>query len=68
MTISRKQLEEAKSIAFQMGVTEGRIEQKTIMASAKQSGILEIIQAASDIAASNAKLTYSLSQIINKIG
>lgn len=71
MTISKKQLEEARKESYLFGrshgVTVGEEKAKKDLLLVRQSGIVEICKAASELAMANAKLTYAMSRITDKL-
>ena len=67
MTISKKQLEEEKSVSFAWGVSKGKEDAKRDMQLMRQSGIIELTHAAAELAQANAKLTYAMSRIADKL-
>ena len=62
MTISKAQLKEAHNSGF----INGREVGKELLAQ-RQLGVIEISRAVADLALANAKLTYALSRITDKL-
>ena len=71
MTISKKQLEEARAYVYERGrameIQAAREEAKRELQAARQEGIIALTRAAAELAQANAKLTYSLSRIADKL-
>jgi hypothetical protein len=67
MTISRKQLTEAFEAGIDAGKFRGKEEAKKELLAQRQLGIVEISRAVADLALANAKLTYALSRITDKL-
>lgn len=67
MTISKAQLKEAHANGFNTGVIAGKEIAKKDSLALRQSGIVEISRAVADLALANAKLTYALSRITDKL-
>ncbi len=67
MTISKKQLEETRTLAYHAGIREGIEKRKQEVQEIRQLGIIEISRAVADLATANAKLTYALSRITDKL-
>lgn len=71
MTISKKQLEEAKAESYAMGKSagtfQGREAAKKDLLSLRQDGIVDLAKAAAELAMANAKLAYSMSRIADKL-
>ena len=71
MTISKKFLQETGKINFEAGVKLGKdigqaAARKELLAN-RQLGVIEISRAVADLAMANAKLTYALSRITDKL-
>lgn len=71
MTISNKQLEQVSKASFERGKATGEYlgkeaAKKELLAT-RQAGVVEISRAAADLAMANAKLTYALSRITDKL-
>ena len=71
MTISKKQLEETRKESYEWGFSNGKIAGKKQaeedIQTIRKSGIIELMNAASVLANSNAKLTYAMSRIADKL-
>lgn len=71
MTISNKRLSEEKREAYNQGRINGYREGKEHvteeMQNIRKQGIIELTRAAAELAQANAKLTYAMSQIANKL-
>ena len=67
MTISKKQLTEAYANGVTAGKYAGHEQAKQDILLVRQSGIIEISRAVADLANANAKLTYALSRITDKL-
>lgn len=71
MTISKKQLADAKRESYLMGedagAYRGKREKEEELGHIRKSAIVELTKAAAELAQANAKLTYAMSQIANKL-
>lgn len=67
MTISKKQLEEEKNLSFNQGVQHGKKLRMQEVQDIRQSGIIDLTHAAAELAQANAKLTYAISRIADKL-
>ena len=67
MTISKKDLASARIQGEIYGRQIGKEEAKKDLLAQRQSGIVEISRAVADLALANAKLTYALSRITDKL-
>jgi len=67
MTISKKQLIEAHNAGFNAGKYAGKEMAQRDLQAIRQSGLIEISRAVADLANANAKLTYALSRITDKL-
>lgn len=71
MSISKKQLEEAREEAFRHGQIDGRAvalsEAKINLQELRKAGLVEICNAVSQLAMANAKLTYAISRVTDKL-
>lgn len=67
MTISKKQLEQARLYGIHEGIKQGKEQAKQDLLLIRQSGVVEISRAVADLALANAKLTYALSRITDKL-
>ena len=71
MTISKRQLAEENKLAYDTGKSlgqyQGKEEAKKEMLLLRQSGIVEISNAVAQLAMANAKLTYAMSRITDKL-
>ena len=67
MTISKAQLKEAHNSGFINGREVGKELAKKEILAQRQLGIIEISRAVADLALANAKLTYALSRITDKL-
>ena len=67
MTISKAQLSEAHNSGFISGKEVGKELAKKELLAQRQLGIIEISRAVADLALANAKLTYALSRITDKL-
>ena len=67
MTISKKQLIEAHNTGFNEGKYAGKEMAQRDLQAIRQSGLIEISRAVADLALANAKLTYALSRITDKL-
>lgn len=72
MTISKKQLEEAKDEQFDSGLYQGRLlgrqEAFSEFNNSKAAAQRNIMNAAAELAQANAKLTYAMSRMIAEKG
>lgn len=67
MTISKKDLTAAYARGLDLGKAQGKEAAQKEMLAIRQSGIIEISRAVADLANANAKLTYALSRITDKL-
>jgi hypothetical protein len=71
MTISKAQLAQAYKNGYEVGANQGKFAAKQELSEEMQeirkSGIVELTRAAAELAQANAKLTYAMSQIANKL-
>lgn len=67
MTISKKQVAEEKQLSYYHGLRDGVEKRKQEVQDIRQLGIIEISRAVADLATANAKLTYALSRITDKL-
>lgn len=71
MTISKKDLKEAYDDGYVMGhsngVGKGKAQVESELSHIRRQCITDLTKAAAELAQANAKLTYSLSQIANKL-
>ena len=71
MTISKAQLKQAAEESYQhgrfFGKKEGREEKEKEMQEIRKNAVIEISSAVADLALANAKLTYALSRITDKL-
>lgn len=67
MTISKKQVMEEKQLSYNAGVQKGKELRKNELQDIRQSGIIEISNAVAELAMANAKLTYAMSRITDKL-
>jgi len=72
MTISKKQLEEAREAAYKFGhyrgVEQGKEEAKKEFSDTKAHAQTAILAAAAELAQANAKLTYAMSRMVAEKG
>jgi len=71
MTISKKQLEDAKIESYAMGknagICQGKEAAKKEFLYTRQDSIVDLTKAAAELAMANAKLTYAMSRIADKL-
>jgi len=67
MTISKKQVEEEKTLSYHAGIRKGIEQRKQEVQDIRQIGIIEISKAVAELAMANAKLTYAISRITDKL-
>lgn len=67
MTISKAQVKEAYATGVANGKILGQKLAKDDLQHIRQSGVVEISRAVADLALANAKLTYALSRITDKL-
>lgn len=71
MTISKKQLEDAKMESYAMGksagICQGKEAARKELLCLRQAGIVDLTKAAAELAMANAKLTYAMSRIADKL-
>ena len=67
MSISKAQLTAAFRDGRFAGQVEGKAEAQKELLAKRQLGIIEISRAVADLAQANAKLTYALSRITDKL-
>ena len=71
MTISKKQLADAQKESYDWGMAtgkmQGREEAKKELLASRKEGVIELTRAAAELAQANAKLTYAMSRIADKL-
>ena len=67
MTITENQVKEAYDSGFISGKEVGKDLTKKEFLAQRQLGVIEISRAVADLALANAKLTYALSRITDKL-
>ena len=71
MTISKAQLKAAAQESYQQGryfwIKEGEEKYKSQPQEIRKAGIVELTKAAAELAQANAKLTYAMSRIADKL-
>lgn len=67
MTISKKDLQVAFERGKEIGVRQGKQAQEAELQTIRKSAIIELVNAASNLAQANAKLTYAMSRITDKL-
>ena len=67
MTISKAQVQTAREFSYNAGLIKGKEDAQKELLAKRQLGIIEISRAVADLALANAKLTYALSRVTDKL-
>lgn len=67
MALTKSQVAAEKQLSYNQGVRDGIERRKQDVQDIRQSGIIDLTRAAAELAQANAKLTYAMSRITDKL-